>query len=663
MVSFNNQIEDLFSQYKRYFIISILTILLLSISTAAFSSNEKIAPLPISAYGSLPDTSQVKLSPNGESIAMVKNNQGTLILMTYNFKTGENRYLLQADNVEVILRWFAWANDDILLVSAAYPTQSAYTSVKYSLTRLHKYDLTTQKGLEILVKASEQIGQKENKAQFQDNVISLLPDKPDHILMAIDYDEPGKPSLYKVNVRTKKRTRVKRTKRFVKSWYADQQGYARISYGRDETRIFYKLYDKKGNELRELWSYEVFEKNKVQILGFDLDPNILYILALHQGHDAIFKVDITDKSLKRELVFALEKSDVKGSLIYSPKTHAVVGLSHSGDDDNKIYWDQEYISFKRSINKALPKSNNSIISMSKDLNKYVLYSSSKTSPGDYYIGDRSSKQLLFLASRYPLINKNNFASKERVKYKARDGVTIEGYLTIPIGDHQEKKLPAIILPHGGPMSRTHAGFDYWAELFANRGYLVFQPNFRGSSGYGYDFEMAAIGGWGKAMQDDLQDAANWLINKNIVTPEKICIGGGSYGGYAALMAAVKHGETFKCAVSFAGVSDLELIISRAQNFTNSAIVEKQLGNDSDKLANVSPVNFAKDINIPILLIHGTEDRVVDVEHSQDMNDELEGYGKDVKYVEIEGANHYLSVQKHRIQTLEEMVKFFDKHLM
>jgi dipeptidyl aminopeptidase/acylaminoacyl peptidase len=270
--------------------------------------------------------------------------------------------------------------------------------------------------------------------------------------------------------------------------------------------------------------------------------------------------------------------------------------------------------------------------------------------------------MLFLASRYPLINKNNYASKEKVQYKARDGVTIEGYLTMPIGDHEGKKLPAIIFPHGGPMSRTLAGFDYWAELFANRGYLVFQPNFRGSSGYGYDFEMAAIGGWGKAMQDDLQDAAHWLIDKNIVNSEKICIGGGSYGGYAALMAAVKHGETFKCAASFAGVSDLELIISRAQSFSNSAVVEKQLGNDSDKLADVSPVNFAKDINIPILLIHGTEDRIVDVEHSQDMAEELEDYDKEVKYVEIEGANHFLSVQKHRIQTLEEMVMFFDKHL-
>ncbi len=652
--------QNLLIKPQKTILCSTLLILSLLISNLVFSSDDKPSHLPISAYGSLPDTAQVKLSPSGESIAMIKNSKGTLVLMTYNFKSGEKRSLFQADNKEALLKWFKWANDDILLVSASYPTKSIGSSIKYSLTRLHKYDLSTPKGLELLVKPSEH--KKERNVQIQDRIISFLPERPDHILMAIDYDVPGKPSIYDINIRTNKRKRIKKPKHFASSWYADQQGNPRISVGRDKTKIIYKLYDIKGKKIRDLWSYKVFEKNKVNILGFDINPNILYIRAIHNGRDAIFKVDLSDKSLKRELVLAKKKRDVKGSLIYSPKTHAVVGISQGSGDDNKTYWDPDYLAFKKAINKALPKANNSIISMSKDLNKYVLYSSSKASAGDYYIGDRASKQLLHLASRYPQINESNYARQRKVKYKARDGKTIHGYLTTPVGKLKGRNLPAIVLPHGGPMSSTKAGFHYWAQLFANRGYVVFQPNFRGSSGYGYDFEMAAIQAWGEAMQDDLQDAANWLMKKKFVDSEKICIGGGSYGGYAALMAAVKHGETFKCAASFAGVSDLELIIARAQNFSNRHVVEKQLGTDSDKLEAVSPVNFAEKINIPILLIHGTEDRVVDVEHSQDMAEELEDFDKDFRYVEIEGANHYLSVQKHRIQTLEELVKFFDKHL-
>ena len=627
MVSSNIRFENFFSKCPQFFL-SIILAFLLIISPITFASEMKLEPLPISTYGSLPETSQVKLSPNGEAIAFIKNTQGTLVLMTYSFKTKEKRYLLQADNVDVVLNWYAWANDDVLLVSAAYPTRQG--STKYTSTRLHKYDLSTNDGLKVLVKSRS--SRNERVAQFQDNVISFLPDKPDHILMAIDYDMANKPSIYEVNVRTNVRKRIKKAKSYAIDWYADQQGHARISYGRDETKIFYKLYDNDGKVIRDLWSYEVFERDVVHILGFDLDPNILYIRALHQGRYAVFKVNITDQALTKELVYADEKYDVDGSLIYSPKTNAVVGLSHSSSDDNKTYWDADYIAFKKALNTAIPDSINTIISMSKDLNKYVLFSRSKKTAGDYYLGDRKNKGLSYLASLYPKINETNYATKHLVHYTARDGVEIEAYLTKPIGMAKDSKLPSIIFPHGGPMARDYEGFDYWAELFANRGYVVFQPNFRGSSGYGYEFKMASIEGWGKAMQDDLQDAAIWLTEQNIIDSDKVCIAGASYGGYAALMAAVKHSKTFKCAASFAGVSDIELIVSNARRFTNKEVVRKQFGTDSDKLEAVSPVNFAKKINIPILLVHGTDDRVVPIRHSQNMADELEDYDKEGELV-------------------------------
>lgn len=666
MVNCNTYSSTLYNK-KSHFLHTIILAFILIISPITFADVIKVTPLPISTYGSLPETSQVTLSPSGEKIAMVKNVKGTLMLMAYNFKTKKKHYLLKADNVGVVLNWYEWANDDVLLVSAAYPTRQGLT--KYTSTRLYKYDLDTDEGLKLLVNSKaltvskiSRLAKVELAAQFQDNVISFLPEQPDKILMAIDYDIANKPSLYEINVRTNKRTRIKKSKTYAVDWYADQQGHARISYGITETKVFYKLHDTDGNIIRDLWSYEVFEKDVVHVLGFDLDPNILYIRALHQGRYAVFKVNITDEALTRELIYADEKYDIDGSLIYSPKTHAVVGLIHDSGDDNKTYWDADYIAFKKALNAAIPDAENTIISMSDDLNKYILFSRSDKTAGDYYLGDRKNKQLQYLASLYPQINESNYATKKLVHYKARDGVEIEAYLTKPINITKDSKPPAIIFPHGGPMSRDFSGFDYWAELFANRGYVVFQPNFRGSSGYGYEFEMAAIEGWGKAMQDDLQDSANWLTEQNIIDSDKVCIAGASYGGYAALMAAVKHGSTFKCAASFAGVSDIELIVSNARRFTNKEVVKKQFGSDSDKLEAVSPVNFAKDINIPILLVHGTNDRIVPINHSRDMADELENYDKEVRYVEIEDANHYLSVQSHRMQTLEEMVNFFDKHL-
>lgn len=656
MMNSIQQVKILFNFRKS--LLTLTTVLLIFLSFTTLASNEKTKPLPISAYGSLPSVSNIKLSPSGNSIAMVKNLNGTLILMVYNLVNGESQAVLKSDNVNVVLNWYVWGNDDILLISAASSSQEG--TIKYTTTRLYKFDLSADKKLTLLVKPKE--AKKEHATQFQDNIISLMPAQKNKILMAINFEMHSKPSLYEVNIRTNQRSRIKRAKTYIDDWVGDQQGRARISYQIDDTKISYKLFDINGEIDRDLWSYEVFEKDVVHILGFDLEPHILYIRALHQDRYAIFKVNLQDKSLKRELIYADDKYDVDGSLIYSPKTGAVVGLSHEGDDDNKIYWDDEYIAFKKALNKALPDSDNTIISMSTDQNKYVLYSSSSTRAGDYLLGDRKTKNLEYLASLYPQINENNYASKQLVHYKARDGMEIEGYLTKPINAKENEKLAAIIFPHGGPMARDYAGFDYWAELFANRGYVVFQPNFRGSSGYGYEFEMASIEGWGQAMQDDLQDASNWLIKQNIVDPKKVCIAGASYGGYAALIAAVKHGESFKCAASFAGVSDLARIVRDARHFTNKKIVRKQLGTNSDKLDGASPINFANKINIPILLVHGTDDKVVPVKHSREMADELKSYDKDVRYVEIEDANHHLSVQAHRMQTLEEMVSFFDKHL-
>jgi len=636
----------------------ILNLYILLISSTSLATTATDMPLSIETYGSLPAISRIQLSPNGQSLALVQNLNGSLVLSVLELKTGKKKYLLKSDNVNVLLGWYTWVNDETLLISARYPVKQGFN--KYTRTKLYRYNLATDDELELLIKPRTASG--EINAQIQTNVISLLPNEPDNILMAIGFDIANKPTVYKVNVKTKKRTRIRRPKPHVVGWIADQQGHPRISQSNDEITVYYKLYDQEGELVRKLWSYEVFEKEVIHILGFDKDPNVLFIRALHHGRYAVFKVDLQKPEQEPELIYADEKYDVDGSLIYSPKTHKVVGLSHKGENDNKIYWDETYIAFKKALNEAIPDANNTIISMTKDLNKYVLFSSSAETAGDYYLGDRTQKSLQYIGSLYPKVNEKNYAKKELIQYVARDGLKIEGYLTKPLTMKAGNKLPAIILPHGGPMARDSSGFDYWAELFASRGYIVLQPNFRGSSGYGYEFEMAALGGWGKAMQNDLQDAVAWLNSQKIIDESKVCIAGASYGGYAALMAAVLHADTFKCAASFAGVSDIERIVKNSRRYTNGKIVQKQLGDNYDELETVSPVNFAKKINIPVLLVHGTDDVVVPVIHSQSMAEELADNDKDVRYVEIKGANHHLSVQSHRIQTLEEMVNFFDKHL-
>jgi dipeptidyl aminopeptidase/acylaminoacyl peptidase len=410
-----------------------------------------------------------------------------------------------------------------------------------------------------------------------------------------------------------------------------------------------------------LYEYDVFSKDKVNIIGFDKDPNYIYITALHNDKEALFKVNLSDKNLARELIFSDPDYDFDGNLLYSHSTGEVIGFSHSNLPNGRQYWDSEQDKLQRSLAAALPDDFVSVIDLSENGNSYIVYKHSETDPGSYFFGNRAEKNINLFAQRYPDITEDVIAKKDIISYEARDGIKIEGYLTLPT-NQASTNLPTVILPHGGPMARDYGNFDYWSQMLANQGYAVLQPNFRGSSGYGYAFEMSALQNWGGEMQNDLQDAAHWMIKQGYTDKNRVCMVGASYGGYAALMSVVKHPETFKCAASFAPVTDLEAVVAKARYFTNKEIVRAQFGTDSDQLEAQSPLNYASKVKRPILLIHGTDDKVVPVSHSREMYDELKDHNKDVKYIELEDGNHNLSYQAHRMTTLSAISDFLKKHL-
>jgi len=613
--------------------------------------------LPVDAFGSLPQASQVKLSPDGQQLAFMRNVQGYTAIGVRNNKSQKVKYVISTDNVKFKIDWFVWANNNVILTSASYPV-SRY-GMKYSEARLLKVDAdgSAEAKTVIMPKRRERI------PQFQNNIIDILPDEPDHILMALDLQTANTPSVYKVSIKSKvQRKLIYRAKSNVYDWMTDRQHRLRLGFGRDETKIFYRLFDVETQEWRNIWEYEIFDAPDISPMGFGLNPNHLYIRANHEGRYAIFKVDLSDKSLPRELVYADKNYDVEGSLIYSTKTNDVIGVYHGEANDSKIFFNPEYTAFQEALNKAIPDAFNNISSMSADEQKYILFTSSPDSPGAYYIGDRKNKTLEFVLEQYPKLYQKELSGKEKISYKARDGLDIEGYLTMPHKGEAQTKA-AIIIPHGGPMSRNYGGFDWFSEFFASRGYTVLEPNFRGSSGYGFKFEMESIQKWGGAMQDDLADAAHWLTKNYAIDKNKVCILGASYGGYAALVAAVKQQQTFRCAASFAGVSDLEYIVKKARRFTNYKVVKKQIGSDSDLLEKNSPINFAEKINIPVMLIHGNKDRVVDVSHSQDMYEELIDHKKVAEYIELENGNHHLQIEANRLEALASFENFLNKHLL
>ncbi|TDF34770.1 S9 family peptidase [Alteromonadaceae bacterium M269] len=633
------------------------SILLFScIFISLFSASKE---LPVSSFSQLPQYNNPKLSPSGHRIAYIGNfrSPDVAVLTMFDLSTGEKKYIAKSDNEEVKINWFNWANEKTIIVSLRFASKRG--GVDTTETRLIAYNIegdeVTQK---VLIKPR---GSSQNVSQFQDNVISYLPDDPDHILVALDLDVRHQPSVYKVNINTTRKKRIEKGKLWIRDWLVDQQGKLRVgislNYETGEASTRVRIGDNK--KWHSIFEYNAFNEPAITPLGFGLDPNLLYYRAYKGDKLALFTLDL--KTKEERLIFEDKNYDVDGRLIYSKKSKDVIGVYHGNSETGRIYWSGALDSFQKSINTALPDTNNYLVDFSTDENIYVLYTENGYTPGVYFLGNRKEKSLDLLFEQYPNLSPDELTAHQLITYTARDGEEIEGYLTIPKG-LEGKALPTILHPHGGPGSREYAGFDYWTSFFTNRGYAVFRPNFRGSTGYGYEFAQSQMKGWGLTMQDDLTDAAHWLIDKGIADPKRICIVGASYGGYAATMAAVKTPNLFKCAISFAGISNLRQLVGESRNYINSKFVENQIGDKTKDLKARSPYYHAEKIVTPLLLIHGEQDRVVDVKQSRMMAKKLKSLDKPVTYIELEDGDHYLSIQRNRDTTFSEMDSFLKKHL-
>lgn len=641
--------------------IALFTLTSCLVPVAAYAATSALTPLPLEVFYNDASVEDVELSPDGTHIMALKNVGGDTAIMVIEIATGKVFYPTKTDNKEFKFNWVTWANNDRLLMSLRFDSR-APNGVKYSQTRLLATDAKKPGKMITLVKPDEDAIYN-HVSQYQDNIISMLPDDPDHVLISVDREVPLHQTVYKANVNNGKLSRVKKHSGSVRSWFADRAGNVRIGehYDDKKRKVTYKILDQATQKWVVAWEYVVFDEPDIGIAGFGHNPNELFIFADHEGRQALFKVDLSKPGYPRELILSDKNYDVSGRLIYSNAIKEVVGLYYNDGSSRSVFWNKEFKAFQAGLDKALPDTNNYLVNLSEDGRKYILFSSNNTQPGTFLFGDRDAKSITHVADVYPKLTKDVLVEKEARKYQARDGLELEGYLSLP-KNFAKKPIATIILPHGGPMAEDGKGFDMFSTFMANRGYAVFQPNFRGSSGYGHDFMMQAVGGYGLEMQDDLEDAVKYLVAEKIADPKNICIVGASYGGYAALMGATKTPDLFKCAVSFAGMSDLVKMRDNFRWFANKNTARKQFGEDKDQLKQTSPVRMAEKVKIPILLIHGDDDVVVPVNQSRIMADALKDEGKQYEYIELEEGTHNLDYLPHRQQTFEAMEKFLQKHL-
>lgn len=636
---------------------------LVSVTTFSFASQD----VPHNFFSRLPAYEQVSLSPDGKKVAFVENLQkpmGIALLKVYDLSKQEMTTLLQSDNKKVKINWFKWANTEVLMISAAYETKTP--NVRYYQTRLFSADISSKDAelTQMLRQTRGRIGGTSiggHTSQFQDSVIDWLPKEDDYILMQADLDVQNLPDIYRVNIYNGRSKRVERGKRKIRYWYTDQQGNPRIgrSVDYDDGYIRYLHKANEDSDWEELFTYTTFDDKPVSILGFGADPNTLYYLSYVDNYKALHKMSLDTKESK--VLLQHNEYDVNGRLIYSKVTNDVIGIRDIHSKFGRFYFDEKDYDLHIALDNAIPDKFNNIVDLSDDENIYILYSQADNSPGRYFYGDRKNKQLSLLFSKYPELDNVKLPSHKTMVYKARDGIEIEALVTLPLTG--EKPYPTIIHPHGGPGARDTNGFDPWVAYLANRGYAVVRPNFRGSTGFGYEFAQAQMGRWGLEMQDDITDALTHFVEAGVTNPEKVCIFGASYGGYAAKMATVKTPDLFTCAVSFAGVSDLSRLAKTQRRYLGGErTAERQLGDERDDLNARSPITQIDKIKTPLLIMHGEDDIIVEVKQSRDFAEELEDENKNFKYVEFEYGDHYLSIQQNRYMFFIELEKFLNEHL-
>ncbi len=320
-----------------------------------------------------------------------------------------------------------------------------------------------------------------------------------------------------------------------------------------------------------------------------------------------------------------------------------------------------------SIAGAFPKQFVDFVDSTLDGKKILVSVKSEKNPGELYVYDRDTKKVRFLLRNRAWLKQDDMAEVKSVKIKSRDGKDLYGYLTLPNDKSGKKPFPLIVNPHGGPIGvRDSWGFNWEAQMFASRGYAVLQVNYRGSSGYGDEFEKMGHMQWGDKIQDDIIDAARWATAQGYADADRVCIYGGSFGGYSALMAPIREPGMFKCAVGYVGVYDMDLMDSAgdiARRDSGREFIEKTLGKDKAKLKSISPSENADKIKIPVFLAAGALDRRAPPIHTEKMQSALKKAGNPAEEVIIqEGEMHGYYDEKNNLNLYTKMLAFFDKYI-
>jgi dipeptidyl aminopeptidase/acylaminoacyl peptidase len=498
-------------------------------------------------------------------------------------------------------------------------------------------------------------------------IIDNLPDIDEYVIVGLNKRNPQVFDPYRLNINTGELTLLAENPGNVTSWITDHDGKLRLAISVSDGVNNSLLYRKTENDqFKTVITTSFKETLNPAFFTFD-NKNIYAISDLGRDKAAIVEFNL-DEGKEGKILYENPEYDVD-QLNYSRARKVLTGARYTSWKRERHFFDKDFEQLITDLKAKLGDIEFGITSSSKDENIRIVLASSDKSSGTYYIYNQKSGNLEKIAETTPWLDPNEMASMIPIRYKSRDGLTINGYLTLPRGYTMDnaRNMAVIVNPHGGPWYRDQWGFNPEIQFLANRGYAVLQMNFRGSTGYGKEFWQASFKQWGKAMQNDITDGVNWLIDEGIADKNRIAIYGASYGGYATLAGVAFTPDLYSAAVDYVGVSNLFTFMKTIPPYWKPMLdmMYEMVGDpvkDSIIMREASPVFFAKDIKTPLFVAQGANDPRVNINESNQMVEALKSRGTYVEYMVKENEGHGFYNQENQFDFYNAMEKFLAKYL-
>ncbi len=629
---------------KRF--LSELLMLIFGLAIIISCTQEKEGPPPIIGMKDFfknPVKSSYQLSPNGEYLAFMQPWESRMNIHVQ--KIGEKKVIRLTESIARDISGYMWGTNNRIVFAQDKGGNENWHIFAVNIDGSNLKELTPFDG--VLA-----------------GLIDDLENDEEHMLIGMNKRDKHIFDAYRININTGEMKMAAKNPGNITGWQTDWDGRLRIAITSDGVNKSVLYRKTEAGEFKTVITTNF--KETLAPLFFSFENNEVVYAASSLGRDktAIVKYDMKNG---KELEVIYQHPEVDASkLLNSKKRKVITGVTYVTDKRRYHFFDEQRKKLQKTLQKKLPGVEAAVTSMNKAEDKVLLRTYSDKTMGAYYFYDLNTKELIKLAEISPWLNAENMADMNPIHYQSRDGLTVNGYLTLPRGVNA-KNLPVVVNPHGGPWYRDSWGFNPEVQFLANRGYAVLQMNFRGSTGYGRRFKEIGYKQWGKSMQDDITDGVNWLIEEGIADPAKIGIYGGSYGGYAVLAGLTFTPDLYACGIDYVGISNIFTFLQTIPPYWEPLreMFYEMIGDpekDKELLIQVSPVFHADKIKAPLLIAQGANDPRVNKNESDQMVDALKKRGITVEYIVKENEGHGFYNEENRFDFYNAVEKFLGGHL-